>query len=338
MTIQENISLKNYNTFGIDVNARFFVEVTSLLQLQKVLGLTAYPKRLIISGGSNILLTNDIDALVIHLNLKGIAVLKENSNEVQIKVMAGENWHQLVLWTLNNGYGGLENLSLIPGNAGTAPIQNIGAYGVELKDIFISCEAMETKSGELVEFDKDACQFGYRDSIFKNAAKDKYIITSITLKLSKQTHTMNTSYGAIEDELQQKNIVHPTLKEISDAVISIRSEKLPDPKRIGNSGSFFKNPIVPKKKYEKLLKRYATIPCYQIDEENVKIPAGWLIEQCGFKGKRFGDAGVHENQALVLVNYGSATGIEILRLAQNIQDEVHKKFKVAIVPEVNIIR
>tara|TARA_Y100001933_G_scaffold265025_1_gene334382 strand:+ start:1120 stop:2136 length:1017 start_codon:yes stop_codon:yes gene_type:complete len=336
--IQENISLKNYNTFGIDVKARFFVEITGLVQLQKVLELKAYPKKFIISGGSNMLLTKDIDALVMHIQLKGISLVHEDEDTVEIKVMAGENWHELVMWSLEQGYGGLENLSLIPGNVGTTPIQNIGAYGVELKDVFVSCAAMDIKTGELEGFDKEACKFGYRDSIFKNEAKDKYIITSVNLKLTKKEHVLHTGYGSIENELRKKGIVHPTIKDVSDAVISIRQSKLPDPKKIGNSGSFFKNPIISKKTFDKFIKKHPEAPFYEMEENEYKIPAGWLIEQCGFKGKRFGDAGVHEKQALVLVNYGNATGKEILALAQKIQDEVKKKYNIKIQPEVNIIK
>lgn len=338
MNIQENISLKSYNTFGIDVKARFFVEVTGLAQLQKVLELTAYPKRFIISGGSNMLLTKDIDALVMHINPKGISLVEENEDFVEIKAMAGENWHGLVMWSLDRGYGGLENLSLIPGNVGTAPIQNIGAYGVELKDVFVSCSAMEAETGELVAFDKEACEFGYRDSIFKNEAKDNYIITSVNLRLTKKDHVLHTGYGAIEEELRKNDIVYPTIRDVSNAVIAIRKSKLPDPKELGNSGSFFKNPVISKKKFDKFIKSHPKAPFYEMEDDQYKIPAGWLIEQCGFKGKRFGDAGVHEKQALVLVNYGSATGMEILELAENVQKEVQGNFGINIQPEVNIIK
>nr|WP_297785261.1 UDP-N-acetylmuramate dehydrogenase [uncultured Allomuricauda sp.] len=338
MNIQENISLKSYNTFGIDVKAKFFVEITGLVQLQKALELKAYPKKFIISGGSNMLLTKDIDALVMHIGLKGITIVEEDDNSVEVKVMAGENWHELVMWSLEQGFGGLENLSLIPGNVGTAPIQNIGAYGVELKDVFVSCAAMDVKTGELEGFDNEACEFGYRDSIFKNKAKGKYIITSVVLKLTKKDHVLHTGYGAIESELKNRGIVHPTIKDISDAVIAIRKSKLPDPKEIGNSGSFFKNPIISKKAFDKFNKSHPEAPFYEIDDNQYKIPAGWLIEQCGFKGKRFGDAGVHGKQALVLVNHGNATGKEILCLAKQIQEEVKKVFKIKIQPEVNIIK
>lgn len=338
MNIQENISLKEYNTFGIAANAKFFVEINSVLQLQKALQLSAYPEKFIISGGSNMLLTKDIDALVLHINMNGISVFEEDNDSVIIKVMAGENWHNLVLWTLDNDYGGIENLSLIPGNSGSAPIQNIGAYGVELKDVFISCEAMHIQTQELKEFTKEDCKFSYRDSIFKNKIKGQYIITSVKLKLTKNNHRLNTFYGAIEEELQANQIVHPTIRDISNAVVAIRKRKLPDPKEIGNSGSFFKNPVVSKKTFETFRKKNPDAPFYDMGNKTFKIPAGWLIEQSGFKGKRFGDAGVHQKQALVLVNYGDATGEEILDLAYNIKKEVLNKFKISIVPEVNIIK
>ena len=338
MNILENISLKPYNTFGIDAKARFFVDITGLVQLQKVLELKAYPKKFIISGGSNMLLTKDIDALVMRIKLEGISIVEETEDTVEIKAMAGENWHKLVLWCLDRGYGGIENLSLIPGNVGTAPIQNIGAYGVELKDVFVSCTAMEMATGELVAFDKEECHFGYRESIFKNEAKGKYIITSVNLRLTKRDHELHTGYGAIEGELKNMGIVYPTIRDISDAVIAIRRSKLPDPKELGNSGSFFKNPVISKKAFDKFIKKNPEAPHYETDDDQFKIPAGWLIEQCGFKGKRFGDAGVHDKQALVLVNYGNATGQEILALSEQIQEEVHKRFRIKIQPEVNIIK
>ncbi len=284
------------------------------------------------------LLTKDIEALVLYINLKGKSVVQETEDNVIIKAMAGENWHQLVLWSLEQGYGGLENLSLIPGNTGTAPIQNIGAYGIELKDVFVSCEAMDVATQELVEFSKEDCKFGYRDSIFKTTAKGKYIITSVSLQLTKRDHKLLTFYGAIEEELKAKGIVHPTIRTISDAVIAIRKSKLPNPEELGNSGSFFKNPVVSKKTFEAFLKKNPDAPHYALEDGTYKIPAGWLIEQCGFKGKRFGDAGVHEKQALVLVNYGNASGEAILELAHNIQETVQKQFKIKILPEVNIIR
>lgn len=284
------------------------------------------------------LLTKDIDALVMHINLKGIRVVLQEEETVIVKVMAGENWHDLVLWSIDQGYGGLENLSLIPGNTGTAPIQNIGAYGVELKDVFVSCEAMNIATQELEAFSKEDCKFGYRDSIFKNEVKGKYIITSVQLRLTKTNHKLLTFYGAIEDELKAMNIITPTIRDISNAVIAIRSQKLPDPKEIGNSGSFFKNPVVSKKTFEKFHKKHPDAPYYELEGKAYKIPAGWLIEQSGFKGKRFGDAGVHDKQALVLVNHGKATGQELLNLSNKIQETVEKNFSIRLTPEVNIIK
>jgi len=336
--IKENISLKPYNTFGIDVLAKHFVEVTGLVQLQKLLQLSAYPDRFLISGGSNMLLTKDIEALVMHINLKGITIFEEDADTVIIKVMAGENWHGLVQWALERDYGGIENLSLIPGNTGTAPIQNIGAYGLELKDVFVSCEAMHIETQELIAFTKEDCNFGYRDSIFKNEAKGKYIITSVKLRLTKKNHQLHTFYGAIEEELKEMGVINPTIQDISKAVVSIRKRKLPDPAEIGNSGSFFKNPVISKKTFGKFQKSNPTAPYYKMENEEYKIPAGWLIEQCGFKGKRFGDAGVHKKQALVLVNYGNASGKDILGLAQKIQKEVKSKFRIDLKAEVNIIK
>ena len=290
------------------------------------------------------LLTKDIEKLVVHINMKGISIDRENNNNVHLTVNAGENWHEFVLWCVSENYGGIENLSLIPGNVGTCPIQNIGAYGVEVKDTITRVEAVDIKTGKLVTFSNAECEFGYRNSIFKNVAKGKYIITAVSFKLTKNEHKLNSSYGAIEAELVSKNIINPTIKNISDAVIAIRQSKLPDPKKIGNSGSFFKNPVISKADFEKLQKEFPNIPSYPVissigekSEFEVKVPAGWLIEQCGFKGKRFGNYGVHEKQALVLVNYGEATGKEIYELAQNIQITIKQKFKITLEIEVNVI-
>lgn len=338
MTVQENFSLKNYNTFGIDAKARYFIEVNSIEALQEILAKDAYKRKILIGGGSNMLLTNDVDALFIHVNLKGKSILKESLDNVTVKIMAGENWHNMVLWTLEHGYGGLENMSLIPGNTGTAPIQNIGAYGVELKDSFESCEAIRIADQQLVTFTKVECEFGYRDSFFKNEGNDKYVITSVTFSLTKNNHIINSGYGAIEAQLEKDAIKNPTIKDISNAVIAIRRSKLPDPKELGNSGSFFKNPLVPKEEFDLFITNNPDAPFYKVSDLVYKIPAGWLIEQCGFKGKRYGDAGVHEKQALVLVNYGNATGPEILNLATKIMKKVFEKFNISISPEVNLIK
>ena len=337
MQVQENISLKSYNTFGIDAKAKFFCEINSVKDLADAFALEEYPNKFILSGGSNMLITKDIEALVLHINIKGITILKEDEDHVLLKVMAGENWHQMVLWTIEHDYGGLENLSLIPGNTGTAPIQNIGAYGVELKDTFVSCDAMDIATLKIRTFTKEESQFAYRDSYFKNEGKGKFVITSVNLRLTKKHHNLNTSYGSIDVQLENDNVVDPTIRDISNAVIAIRQSKLPDPAVLGNSGSFFKNPVISKSEFEKFSKTHPEAPYYKVSQEDYKIPAGWLIEQCGYKGKRFGDAGVHKNQALVLVNYGNATGEEIIKLANDIINSVDKKYGIRITPEVNII-
>jgi UDP-N-acetylmuramate dehydrogenase len=338
MEIKKDFSLKTYNTFGIDAKAKFFVSVTSVEELRQILSRDEFHTKFILGGGSNMLLTRNIEALVIHIAIKGISVVSSDNKKVLLKVMAGENWHETVLWTLEHGYGGLENMSLIPGNTGTAPVQNIGAYGTELKDCFVSCQAMNRTTLELHTFSIEECKFGYRESYFKNEGKDQYIITSVTFTLTTKNHKLNTSYGAIEQELAKKNITNPTIKEVSNAVISIRNSKLPDPKKLGNSGSFFKNPVVDLVTFERFNQDHPDAPFYKVSNAQYKIPAGWLIEQCGFKGKRFGDAGVHKNQALVLVNYGNATGKEILALADKIITAVEYKFKIRITPEVNLIK
>lgn len=336
MNISHNISLKNYNTFGIDVTAKKFISISNSNELYELLQIEN-ENLFILGGGSNMLLTKNIEQeLVVHVNIKGKKVIHEDEKNVWIKASAGENWHELILWSINNDYGGLENMSLIPGNVGTAPIQNIGAYGRELKDNFIECEALEIATGATKIFNKKECEFDYRNSIFKNKLKGKFIITSVTFKLTKKEHILNTKYGAIENELSNNKIIKPTIKDISNAIIAIRKSKLPDPEKLGNSGSFFKNPIIQKKAFDEFISKFPDAPSYKVSDNEIKIPAGWLIEQSGFKGKQFGDAGVHKKQALVLVNYGNASGKEILDLAMNIKHEVFKKFKIEINPEVNI--
>jgi UDP-N-acetylmuramate dehydrogenase len=330
-------SLQPYNTFGIDVKAREFITVTEIVQLQEVLSSHNSRELLILGGGSNMLLTRDVDALVLHIALKGIRVISQNDRTVVVEAMAGENWNDFVQWCLMHNYGGIENLSLIPGNCGTAPIQNIGAYGAELKDVFVSCSAMEVATGKQREFTREECRFGYRQSIFKHTLKGKYVITAIRLELSSAQHTLNTSYGAISALLQKKGIENPNIRDVANAVVEIRRSKLPDPAELGNSGSFFKNPVVDRKTFDQFHRSFPDAPYYPAQEGHFKVPAGWLIEQAGFKGKRFGDAGVHKNQALVLVNYGNASGEEILALAKRIQHEVKLKFGIALEPEVNII-
>lgn len=337
MEIFENFSLKNYNTFGIEAKAKSFISVHNVSELVTILKDNQQSEKFILGGGSNMLLTQDINALVIHVDLKGKKINAENDDFVWVESQAGENWHEFVLWTIAQNFGGLENLSLIPGNVGTTPIQNIGAYGVEIKDTFESCDAIKIDTQESVTFTKVECNFGYRESIFKNEVKDQYIITNVVFKLTKRNHKLNTSYGAIEAELEKQQITIPTLKDVSNAVIAIRQSKLPDPKELGNSGSFFKNPIVLKSDFESIQQKFPSMPFYEVSETEVKVPAGWLIEQAGFKGKRFGDAGIHKNQALVLVNYGQASGQEILEVARTIQATIASKYGISIETEVNII-
>jgi UDP-N-acetylmuramate dehydrogenase len=337
MEIQHNFSLKKYNTFGIEASAKQFVAVQSQEDLKSILAANQSQQKFILGGGSNMLLTKDIDALVIHIDLKGKKITAENEDFVWVESQAGENWHEFVLWTIAQNFGGLENMSLIPGNVGTTPVQNIGAYGTEIKDTFVSCEAMVIENQETKTFTKEECQFGYRESIFKNEAKNQYVITSVVFKLSKRNHKINISYGDISAELTKNDITNPTLKDVSNAVIAIRQSKLPDPKELGNSGSFFKNPILLRSDFEKIHKQFPEMKYFDISETQVKVPAGWLIEQAGFKGKRFGDAGIHKNQALVLVNYGNATGQEILNVSKNIQETIFGTFGIHIEAEVNII-
>lgn len=366
MQIQQNISLQAYNTFGIDVKAKKFVSINSTANLKQLLKLK--DDFFILGGGSNLLLTKNIDKLVAHIAFKGIEIIEDHDNHVIVKTAAGENWHQFVLWCISHDFGGIENMSLIPGNVGTAPIQNIGAYGVELKDTCIAVEAVEIKTGKTITFTNAECDFGYRNSVFKNEFKGKFIITNVFFKLTKNIHKLNYSYGAIQSELEKNGIKNPSIKNISDAVIAIRQSKLPDPKELGNSGSFFKNPVIDKADFKKLQKEHPEVPFYEIKEKEIsknnsetskeitnsksqispeasglkpkvsfKVPAGWLVEQCGFKGKRIGNTGSHKNQALVLVNYGNATGKEVFELSKLIQKTVFDKFGIALEAEVNII-
>lgn len=337
MQIHQNFSLKNYNTFGIEAKAKQFVAVHTLHQLKSVLEHHKNDKKFILGGGSNMLLTQDIDALVIHVDLKGKKVLKEDENFVWVESNAGKNWHEFVLWTIEQDFGGLENMSLIPGNVGTTPVQNIGAYGAEIKDTFVSCDAMNIETQEIKTFTKSECNFGYRESIFKHEAKDKFIITSVVFKLTKCNHKISVEYGDIKAELAKNNITNPTIKDVSNAVIAIRQSKLPNPKELGNSGSFFKNPVISREEFLKVQEKFPDVKYFEISETEVKVPAGWLIEHAGLKGYRNGDAGVHKNQALVLVNYGNATGQDILNLSKYVQKTVFDKYGIAIEAEVNVI-
>ncbi len=331
-------NLLPYNTFGISALASQFVEVNSVSQLHNLIQekkLSEIPF-LILGGGSNVLFTKDYAGLVLKNNLKGIKVTKKDENHIWVKAAGGEIWHDLVIHCVNKNWGGIENLSLIPGTVGAAPMQNIGAYGVEIKDTFEELEALNIQTGELEKFTNEQCNFGYRESIFKHEAKGKYFITSVTFKLSKKP-VLNTSYGDIEILLKEWDIVKPTIADISKAVIAIRQSKLPDPALLGNAGSFFKNPVIEFSVFEKLQKNNPTIKSFPASDGKVKIPAAWLIEQAGWKGKRFGNIGVHEKQALVLVNYGGGTGKELIDLAYKIIDSVKAKFGVVLTPEVNII-
>ncbi len=339
MNIQENYSLKNHNTFGVDVSAKYYTEVTSL---EELIGALNYSKiqntqLLILGGGSNILFTKDFNGLVIQLSLKGISEEVVNENEVLVTSAAGENWHEFVQFCLDKNYGGLENLSLIPGNVGTSPMQNIGAYGTEIKDTFVDCKVLNLYTLEVEKFDFEQCQFGYRESFFKREGKGKYVILDVTFKLTRKDHIIKTEYGAIQDELKNLEIENPTIQYVSKAVINIRQSKLPDPKVIGNAGSFFKNPSVLKEQFLEVLKYHPLIPNYP-NGNLVKIPAGWLIEQCGWKGKQIGNVASHELQALVLVNKtGLASGQEIYEFSEKIIQSVEDKFGILLEREVNIM-
>ena len=338
MKLLENISLKPYNTFGIDARAKYLASFSSLEELQEVLNnqSLALHNSLVLGGGSNILLTKDVDGLVLKNEIKGIDIVSEDEEYVYVKVGGGENWHQFVLYCIEKNLAGVENLSLIPGNVGASPMQNIGAYGVEIKDVFHSLEAMHIGEMKMQTFSNNDCAFGYRESVFKNKYKGQFIITSVTYRLNKKP-TFNTSYGAIQQELEKMGVQELSIKVVSQAVINIRSSKLPDWTKIGNAGSFFKNPQVKNAKFHELKQMFPTIPSFPVDETHTKIPAGWLIEQCGWKGYHKGDAGCYEKQALVLVNYGSATGSEIYSLSQEIIESVQNKFGISLEREVNII-
>ncbi len=336
MKILTNTSLKAYNTFGINASAKQFIEIQHEDELMHLLKRFYTEEIFVLGGGSNMLLTKDIDKTVFYINILGKKIVEEFENHVIVEAKAGENWHEFVNWTIEKGYGGLENLSLIPGNVGTAPVQNIGAYGVELKDVFVECEAIHRQTTNTRHFSLQDCEFGYRQSVFKSALKNQYIITKVRFKLTTQTHQLNKSYGAIKTVLESKGIERPQPKDISEAVIEIRQSKLPDPKEIGNSGSFFKNPVIESSVFSQLKRQFPNIPSYAVSETLTKVPAGWLIEQTGLKGFRVGDAGVHAKQALVLVNYGNATGKQIQNLAFLVQKKVIEKFGILLEPEVNI--
>ncbi len=338
MNILQNFSLKQYNTFGIDAHAQYFAPFSNVGEAQQLLSNKRFLSisKFILGGGSNILFTKNIEGLVLKNELKGIELIKEDKRHVYVKAAAGENWHNFVVHCIQHNYAGLENLSLIPGNVGASPMQNIGAYGVELKDVFESLEALNRNDNRIVEFTANDCAFGYRESVFKRKYKDQFIILNVIFRLNK-VPVFNTSYGAVEQELERMNVKELSIKAVSQAVINIRTSKLPDPKDIGNAGSFFKNPTIELKAYQLFERSYFNIPHYAVDDDHVKIPAAWLIEQCGWKGYRDGAAGVHPKQPLVLVNYGDASGEQIYDLSEKILQSVKQKFGIELEREVNIV-
>ncbi|MFO8067067.1 MAG: UDP-N-acetylmuramate dehydrogenase [Bacteroidales bacterium] len=339
MLLKKDFSLKRYNTFGINAKAEGFVEIESIkdfadLHYNRFYG---YNKILFLGGGSNLLFVNDYNGLIIKVSLKGKSVLKEDSEYVYVESMAGEEWDEFVEFCVLNNWSGIENLSLIPGNVGAAPIQNIGAYGVELKDVFHSLKAVNISSGEICEFSNDDCKFGYRDSIFKNEAKGQYVVISVVLKLKKENHELKLQYGGVKDALSRQNILQPSIKDVREVICSIRQKKLPDVDKIGSAGSFFKNPFVTKDKYERIKYKYPEVVAFKENDKLYKLAAAWLIDKAGWKAYREGDVGVYDKQALVLVNYGNAKGSDILALAEKIQKSVKDTFDVDIQPEVNIV-
>lgn len=337
--MQENFSLKPFNTFGVEAKAKYFVEVNTVEELIETIKLSNYQTLplLFLGGGSNILFTKDFDGLAIQLNLKGISEEFLNENEVLVTAKAGENWHEFVIYCLNKNYGGLENLSLIPGNVGTSPMQNIGAYGTEIKNHFVSCKVLNLKTLEIETFNLEKCRFGYRDSIFKQEGKNQYVILEVSFKLTTQNHIIKTEYGAIQSELENLGIINPTIQDVSKAVINIRQSKLPDPKKVGNAGSFFKNPTIPLAQFEDLKLKFDNIQGYP-NGNFVKVPAGWLIEQCGWKGKQIENVASHQLQSLVIINAtGNASGKEIFDFSTLIIDSVKEKFGIELEREVNIL-
>ncbi|MCZ2101433.1 MAG: UDP-N-acetylmuramate dehydrogenase [Chitinophagales bacterium] len=328
-------NLKAYNTFGFEYHCKGIIRIFSVEMLQDVLSKNFKPFK-ILGGGSNVLLTENIDAYILKNEIKGISITQEDEDQILVRVGAGEIWHQFVMWSLSHHLSGLENLSLIPGTVGAAPMQNIGAYGVEQETAFHHLEAVHIETGSIHEFSKEVCQFGYRESIFKNTLKDQYFITHVTYQLYKKPQSLHYSYGAIEEVLNAHNISNPSSNDIAEAIIEIRKSKLPDPKTIGNAGSFFKNPVISKEQFLTLRNTYANLPHYPVSDTSVKIPAAWLIDQLGFKGITRNEVGVHKNQALVLVHYGSGQGQDVRMLAQEIQAKVKSTFNIEITPEVNI--
>lgn len=334
--IQTNVDLKPYNTFGISAKAKRFATFKNAEELTSVLSEQNDDALLVLGGGSNILLRGDFDGLVIKNEVSGFRIIEDDTSSVLIESGAGEIWHEFVMYCIDQGFGGIENLSLIPGSVGASPMQNIGAYGVEIKDTFDSLRAYHIETGEVHTFNHSQCEFGYRESVFKRALKGQYIILSVRFRLTKH-HQLNTSYGAIEAELSEMGITSPTIRDVSNAVINIRSSKLPDPKKIGNAGSFFKNPIVEQAVVDAIAEQFDKFPSYPAPNGKTKLAAGWIIEQAGWKGKDFGTFGVHKNQALVLVNYGGSVGSQIYDLSEQIIQDVQEKFGITLEREVNMV-
>ena len=333
--VLSNFSIKDYNTFNIDVKSNKFISINTEDQLINYLTKNKGQEDIFfLGGGSNVLFSKDYNGTIVHLSLRGKEIIEESDDNIIVEVCSGENWHEFVMWSIENNYGGIENLSLIPGNVGAAPIQNIGAYGVELKDVFDSCRVLSRESNEIEHFNKDKCEFNYRSSIFKSKEKNKYVILSIRLKLSKEPHSFNLTYDSLKERFNSKEI---NLSNISEEIIKIRKSKLPDPKKIGNCGSFFKNPIIESQKLEKRLQKYPKLPHHKSENGFYKIPAAWLIEKIGFKDKTLGDVGVYIHQPLVIVNNGNASGSDILKFANSIKNSVREVFNIKLEEEVNII-
>lgn len=336
MQFHNDVSLKNFNTFGIDVRAKSLIEIEERSDLVKLYRKGFASDYFIIGGGSNMLLTEDIHKTALYINNKGVEILDETLDSVQLRCQAGENWHDFVSWCVQQGYGGLENLALIPGKVGTAPVQNIGAYGVELKDCFVECSAIATQTSDVKLFTKEECKFSYRQSVFKSELRGDYVIDSVTFQLRKTNHELHLDYGSIRQELDAKNIDAPGIADVFHIVKDIRQSKLPDPHQVGNCGSFFKNPVVSESQFENIKADHPAVKFYRLNNGQVKIPAGWMIDNAGFKGFKMGNVGVHDKQALVLINLGQAQGHEVLQLAKRIQDAILEQYGLKLVPEVNI--
>ena len=337
--LRQNVSLKEYNSFGMNVTARFWLDIPTVTEAAEFLSdnRNQLPPLLVLGGGSNLLLVSDFSGIVLKNNILGKTVVKETDSHIWLKIGAGENWHALVEYCLEKDWGGIENLSLIPGNVGAAPIQNIGAYGVELKDVFEELEALHLPTATTRNFAHGECLFGYRESVFKRALKGEYMIASVTLRLTKHHHVINTSYGAIEKELLAEGVSKPTIRDVSRVVCQIRRSKLPDPTQIGNAGSFFKNPVINSDHFERIATQFEKVPHYPDTNGRIKLPAAWLIDTCGWKGTRRGNYGVHDRQALVLVNHGGANGNDILALSEEIQASVEERFGIRLEREVNVV-